>query len=1068
MVCHVEAYRSIPQRSPRHRDTQFGSLALPILGRSVILHPLLSKLLSVGPDILFAYSTLHYTAMNWAATSAIDTMLDDYSADPDALRRFDEVGPELLPYATLLNGRMAGDDDLHALIGVYEWQNEPLIFLVDHEQLRDDLHFQRLRRRLAMRGDAQYIGVIRPGRMVVHDVSLDGRSPADTIVPLQIEPSITLPFLANERPGGDSSRRRWISEVVLKLLDQSISELLKSPVISGDDAISLVGRALFTRFLGDRKLLTRSSLVGASTEIDLLFDNPDSAEATSSWLDNTFNGDFLPLRAGLFRELPPTAFSTLGNILRRAPDGQLYFSWKEDWAHLNFAHIPVGVLSQAYELYLRKHSPGKQRKEGGYYTPATIAQIMVRGAFHALQREGSAHTTRVLDPAAGAGVFLLSVFRHLVSERWRHDDARPDTRTLREILYTQITGFDINESALRFAALGLYLLSIELDPDPEPVEKLRFEDLRGSSVLQKVGDDGSLGSLSAEVGTSHAGRYDLVIGNPPWASSTGLSEWSLLKADVQKIAEERLPNDRVSRLFPNEVLDLPFIWRAMQWCRPGGQIAFALHGRLLFQQHEGMAEARNAIFRALDVTGVVNGAELRNTNVWPEISAPFCLLFARNRCSPPGGAFKFVSPHLEDRLNWSGGLRIDAANAEVVATEQLVSRPEVLKILFRGGRLDLEVFERVSSRPIGTLRTYWQGYFGGSGRRLNCAGNGYQSLRRSSPRSGDGEVGFSATDLHGLKELTHESMQSILVDRDELASFTPERVHRIRSKSLYTGPLLLVHKSPPATAGRIRASVTDEDLVFSETYYGYSAHLHPRGRQLVRYLALLIGSRPAFWHCFMTSGEFGFERDVFEKATIDSIPVPSFDTLEPDALKQIDVLFDAVASNDSEEAWAEVDKWAAGLYGLREYDLQVIEDTLRFNLPFAANRRAAQLQPDSRQIQAFCASLNAELNPWALKRGNSVEVVPHPLPIGAPWQVVRVQIRRSADQIPGIPSAWTEVLRVADQLAATEVVYSDTSAHCLWIARLSQARYWSISSARAVAREIVWNHVDVLLGAFKS
>jgi type I restriction-modification system DNA methylase subunit len=88
--------------------------------------------------------------------------------------------------------------------------------------------------------------------------------------------------------------------------------------------------------------------------------------------------------------------------------------------------------------------------------------MLVRGAFYALRRDGAVHEARVLDPAAGAGVFLITAFRQLVAERWRHDGQRPDTKTLRSILYQQITGFDINEAALRFAALGLYLASIEL------------------------------------------------------------------------------------------------------------------------------------------------------------------------------------------------------------------------------------------------------------------------------------------------------------------------------------------------------------------------------------------------------------------------------------------------------------------------------------------------------------------------------------------------------------------------------------------------------------------------------
>lgn len=992
--------------------------------------------------------------------------LAQYGADLDALHLFDEDVPDLLPYATLVNARLVGDPELNALIGVYEWQREPLLFLIDGEHLHGDAHLRSIRRRLAMRGDAPYLGVLWPGRLQVYDISLDGEPVGKSRVPLGVPDEQTFIHLSNERPR-PSGRRRWISDVVLKLLDESISDLVTDAGLSGEDAISLVGRALFTRFLGDRGLLPESLTRGDQSATARLFDSPSQAKATSEWLDRTFNGEFLPLKSGLIDELPEPAIQTLGNVLRRALGGQYYFEWEEDWAHLDFAHIPVGVLSQAYELFLRNHQSDRQRKEGGYYTPMGIAQVMVRAAFHALRTDAIAHQARILDPAAGAGVFLLNGFRQLVAERWRADGIRPDTSTLRKILYNQITGFDVNESALRFAALGLYLLAIELDPDPEPVEKLCFDNLRELAILQKVGDDGSLGSLGASVGDSHVGRYDLVIGNPPWASSTHLPEWALVVNRVAKIAESRLRREDKLRLLPNEVLDLPFVWRAMEWAKPGAQIVFALHARILFQQHEGMFEARRALFSAMDVTGVVNGAELRQTNVWPEVSAPFCLVFARNRPPEPGAGFRFVSPRVEQHLNRAGSFRIDSNNAPLVETRLVIEHPQVLKVLFRGGELDWELFERVSSRPLTTIREYWQERFGGTGNRLRYAGNGYQDLRVSTPLHNDGERGVPAGDMIHLRELTVDSMHSLLVDHDKLRNFGKLRLHRTRGRELYRAPILLVHKSPPATGGRIRVGVADKDLVFSETFYGYSALAHSKGDALVRFLALVIGSRPAFWHCFMTSGEFGFERDVLEKATVDSIPVPRFEDLDPDSLQLIDRCFDAVAQGDDESAWGEVDAWVARLYGLRESDLIVIDDTLRYNLPFADNRRNAQRSPNSEQIAAFCDALEAELAGWADDLGDAIGVRPHPLPFTSPWFLVHVQFGREAYATARNVPRWAEILNLADQMASTEVLLSASEDRSVWIARLAQARYWSRSQARVVARRIVWEHTDVLAGLGK-
>ncbi len=447
----------------------------------------------------------------------IAASLIEFGADPAALHLLDRNGPELLPYATLVTARRSGDTTLDVVEAIYEWQGAPLVFLVAADSLGDDRKLHRIRRLLAMRGDAPYLGVVAPGHLDVYRIALDSKSTRQARVELNSSENAkatTFAQLGNIRPRAAISQRNWISNVVLNLLTSSITKLIGIRRVSNEDAISLVGRALFTRFLADRNLLPRA-MSDADTAAGL-FDSRAAAETTSTWLDATFNGDLLPLSPNVFGVLPAHSYHVLGDILRRAPDSQLFLGWEEKWNNLDFAQIPVGVLSQAYELYLRSHAPMKQRREGGYYTPRPIADLMVRASFGALERHGSDSRVKILDPAVGAGVFLLTAFRELVAERWRADGKRPETKTLRSILYNQIVGFDINEAALRFAALGLYLISIELDPNPKPVDKLRFEDLRGR-VLHRVRSGHSdntaeLGSLGPLVGDNHLGQYDLVIG----------------------------------------------------------------------------------------------------------------------------------------------------------------------------------------------------------------------------------------------------------------------------------------------------------------------------------------------------------------------------------------------------------------------------------------------------------------------------------------------------------------------------------------------------------------------------
>lgn len=1002
--------------------------------------------------------------------------INDYGGDPLTVLAFDKDRPELLPYETLLSARRAGRKEFASLFGIYEWQDRPLLLLVEGESLGDyTTDIGILRRAAAMRGDTPYLGVVRPGLLSVYHIDLDNRG-ADA-VRVSTDHALkraVIPFLANCRPG--AARRNWISDVVLRLLSDGIDALVALD-ISGEDAISLVGRALFTRFLADRMLLGPETLPSGYSDPILLFDSLEAIAATVQWLNDTFNGDFLPLSETALTNLTPEGIRQLGNILMRAPSGQLSLPWEEKWDRLDFAQIPVGVLSQAYDRYQRRHHAQTQRREGAYYTPRHIADLMVRAAFRELSRAGNAHAVRVLDPAVGAGVFIVSAFRQLVGERWRRDGYRPDTETLRSILYGQLTGLDIKESALRFAALGLYLISIELDPHPEPLQKLRFDHLR-PTVLRKLAtspipeqmddadsDNGpELGSLGEEVGDDYLGAYDLVIGNPPWTGSTGLKGWNWVQNKVSRIARERLQTEEAIAPLPNEVMDLPFVWRALEWAKPGGQIAFALHARLLFQQGETMPKARAALFAALDVTGIINGTELRNTKVWPEIAAPFCLLFARNQRPGPGSGFRFVTPRLEDPLNSSGAWRIDASNAETVLSADVVEQPVLLKLLFRGSRLDAEIWDRLATRCWPTLDQYWR-EFGVYRGRPRFAGSGYQKLRGSSRlrRHGDGLPGVSAEYLHKYRKLS-STTERLVIGVSTLPQFDESRIHDPRPVEIFTAPLLIVKQSPPVAFGRIRTWVATEDVAYNESYYGYSASQHPEGELLTKYLALVIGSRLSIWFALVSSGKFGFEREVVEKIIIDNIPIRPFDSLRAEDKSRIAVLVAGVSDRGDEDTWNSVDHWVYALYGLTKRDIQVVNDTLRYNAPFAESRRAAQLPPTTAECDHFCAALSAEMAAWGARLRRDLSVVSVPVSSLSPWRFVALTGDRS--DLRSVPELYQNgFVQVADAIAATEITIADPSVDRLWLGRLNQARYWSPSQARLVARRVIWEHVDFLAGS---
>lgn len=963
--------------------------------------------------------------------------------------------PETIRYLDLVRGKVSDSERPDAVV---EAEHEPLAYVVDATRRATEPSLPSLRLKLALRGDAPYLAVVEPGRLTLYDVALEERpSESRDTVAKQEERARTVFYRLHVSPLVDGPHRRFVHDVLFELLSDAVDGLQECRV-ERDDAISLAGRALFARFLIDRSILSPEMVQqvcpDASRPEDF-FSGPENARATCGWLDHTFNGDFLPLsfwpKGGGFGGLRDEAFSLLSDIMHHAPGGQLRF----DWGDLDFAHIPVGLLSQVYEWQAERWDPSGQKAKSVYYTPRRIAEYMVREVFASLEEQGPVppHAARVLDPAVGGAVFLVAAFEEITAAWWRHHQRCPDTLELRSILYGQLTGFDVGEPSLRLAALSLYLKAIELDLDPHPVEKLRFEPLRGR-VLHDVGDDAHsdsafvLGSLGPKAENGHVSRYDVVVGNPPWTALKGDEGRSIhreMVEAVRPVVEARLGEERAHEFqIPDNVPDLPFVWRAMQWAEPSGWIAFALHGRLLFKASDPGFLARQDLFEALTVTGVLNGADLRKTQVWPRMTQPFALLFAVNERPPDDHAFHFVSPYLEKALNGQGRLRVDAQAAQPISVSRLSDEPELLKALFRGTSLDMGVLTKVHEKGWPTLAQYWQSH-------TLTHGQGY----KKAPPTQD------ASFLLGLPNLKTDSAVGFLVDVKALSKFELERVHRRRDRAIYRGPLLLVRKSPPENREWGRALVCWEDVAYNESFYGYSAYGHPEGRSLVRLLLLLLHSELFLWNTLVSSGEFGIERESIQKLDVERFPIPPIETLEAELLEEAQDIFSRLVSGSKADRGA-VDDWTARIYGLDRWDQEVIHDSLAVALPFPTSRDRAQRPPSLSEIQAFEKRLRGELLPIARASSRQLRVFRMPGYEDSPWEVLALETG-PGDRAAQHHSSFVEkVLAEADEKSASQLVVVDSSRRCLLLAILRQYRYWTLTRARLCALEILHHHSEIL------
>lgn len=956
-----------------------------------------------------------------------------------------------LRYADL---RRSADGDCPAL--VIESQKQPRVYVYDQRDPSDALPLAaRLVRRIAFRGDAEFIAVARPGRLDVYAAALGTRHQPQALKNLP-EGILRIPALLHSPPQFESGSVRT---ALRDLLRKSINAAKKIADVDAHDALSLVGRALFWRFLIDRNLLDGlkpGDICGNANVASFPECVAHKAPAlrTFDWLDQTFNGGLLRFSSqGRAGELPDAVFEqVVGNIAHAATAaGQLQLDLPSDWKDVNFAHVPVGLLSEVYEAFAHDENAGDAKRDSIFYTPRHIAEFMVEEALAAL---GQVAQPKVLDPAAGAGVFLVAAFRALVAREWSLTGRPPSRAVIRRILCEQLTGFDINDSALRLAELALYLTAIELDPEekPRPLSLLKFDrPLREATLFCPSGDfaRGSLGPVEPRF----RGQFDLVIGNPPWSATGTMDDKLRWTKDTRPLIQERLGMARAkSFTLPDTYPDIPFLYRAMEWARPGGHIALVTHARWLFPG-KVRDEARRNLLQSVQVTGILNGTALRETAVWPGSRAPFAVVFACNAVPDATTAMlQFVSPAvMDDRQKKQTRLRIDWNDAQPVAVQSIIAKPWLLKVRFRGGAFDEGVVDRLVAGYLP-----FEQYLVQLGSQLR---NGYIVGSRQDP----------AEWLVDLKCISANSVKQSLASESEsdppvgfhavpetLAVCGEERVERRRPRNTYAAPLLIVRESPPAEVSEPRSTVAEVDVAYSQSWHGASFAKIPDGLLVARHLQLLLQSSVFLYYQLLVDGHFGVERDRYVMETLKSFPVVAVAELAPAARADVLALSASLwAHGWSEELQERIDDLVFDLYGLDDVERDSIRDTLATSLPYAKQRHNALLRPTPTERARFAETLQDELTSVLAASHERAEVLVRRDTAEVPWTVLQVN-RLGQDQTAptNVAIPWAEILTEADASGATLITVRAADAATM-VALLDQYRYWTVTRARILALSLL-------------
>jgi SAM-dependent methyltransferase len=197
----------------------------------------------------------------------------------------------------------------------------------------------------------------------------------------------------------------------------------------------------------------------------------------------------------------------------------------------------LDAIARRWEQTLR--GADVRRALGAWYTPAAMADALVASS----GRGGSAR--RVLDPACGTGELLLAVVR-----------AR-------------------EAAGLRGAALVRGLHGLDVDPVALAIARLRLQERAGGTNAASEATWEHASALEQRAVDAVAGRFDLVVMNPPFGSPLHVAT---RRDDATKAILRRVFPASARGTFDRSAC---FVELGMRACEPGGVLAAIVPAALL-------------------------------------------------------------------------------------------------------------------------------------------------------------------------------------------------------------------------------------------------------------------------------------------------------------------------------------------------------------------------------------------------------------------------------------------------------------------------------------------------------
>lgn len=389
---------------------------------------------------------------------------------------------------------------------------------------------------------------------------------------------------------------------------------------------SLVGRMIYLFVLVDRGTIDQDWVDGllhrgkpACPHIRLDDEQADEPwPVTEAWrlldaLDAELNGSVFPIPRQDRRLIDEATIHWVRRVIRKG-DALEASGRQLSFLDVSFATLRTETISAIYELFLKLEGPTRQDADGAFYTPPFLADYMLDelDGYAPLGRH-----SRILDPAAGSGIFLVGSFRRIAESTapaggWTLERLGE----LKLLLSECIFGVERQTQAANVARFSLYLTLLDY-AGSAPLGAIHAA-LDGEPLFPPMAENIICRDFfaTARTGLRAFGPFTHVVGNPPWGQ---------LKGGELPATEylSRLP--RSTSPVDNQRIEEAFLWKALlDHAADGAALALLLSTRCFVNPSARRFPA--AVARAATVVGITNLSHFRY-RLFGDARAPATALF---------------------------------------------------------------------------------------------------------------------------------------------------------------------------------------------------------------------------------------------------------------------------------------------------------------------------------------------------------------------------------------------------------------------------------------------------------